>query len=165
MGEGCPSELSPFSKLHILTSLKWSFSSQSPQTQQGWTGREVWQRTGQAKYAILSGAPSRCSGAREPTWPLLPQAWCPGAVSQNTRCAPWLPGRWAPAPSLPHTDREGWGSRPCGHACPAGPDPAMSRAGTRVPQVWETASKHQASFSPSQLATGCVKLSFKPLVP
>lgn len=56
---------------------------------------------------------SECPGATEPTWPPLPQAWSPEAVSQHTRCAPQLPGRWA----LPDTSGEAWASRPWGSAC------------------------------------------------
>ena len=120
MGEGCSPALPPFSKWHVLPSLKWRFSSQSPQAQQDWVGREA-------------GSPQARRGT--PFWvECLWVSWSQGA---NTAAAPIGPVSWGSDPAhtlcsaapremgtslcLPHTSREAWASWPWGSPCSAGP--------------------------------------------
>lgn len=78
--KGLLSSQPPFSKSHILTSLKGNFSTQSPQTQREWVEREGWQPAGQVRYVTLGGAPQG-----------VPEPWSQHAPTAPD-LAPWRSG-------------------------------------------------------------------------
>lgn len=73
-----------------------------------WVGREGWQPTGQVRH--FEWGTSGCSGAMEPTWPLLPQAWSPEASTHTALSGSQGDGHW----HLPHTSKDAWANRPWG---------------------------------------------------
>lgn len=117
MGEGCSPALPPVSKLRILTSLKWSFSSQSPQTQAARVGREGWQP------AAGWGMPSwverlrviQSHRANMATAPIGLAPW--GSEPAQRQCS-LAPRETGTGLCLPHTSREAGAKQRSGQARP-----------------------------------------------
>ena len=99
-----------------FSQVKFFISKPTDTARVGGEGRLAAHRPGEVRYFVWST--SGCSRAMEPTWPPLPQAWPPGAVSQHTRRCSLAPGETSAGFCLPHTSREAGAKQRSGQACP-----------------------------------------------